>query len=99
MKRFVAQSQKKSGSFYKEGTSWQELRTSVLGYYGVSQLYYKEDRADDFLIDAMLRLVGCISLSLNPNTRPVLSIKLKESETIHTGYQMNLEFQSRQLAS
>ena len=92
MKRFVAQSQKKSGSFYKEGLNWQDLRKSALGYYGVNHLYYKEDRADDFLIDAMLRLVGSINLSLYPNSQSVLNIKSKESETIHKGYQMNLDF-------
>lgn len=92
MKKYVAQSQRKSESFYKEGMNWQDLRLSALGYYGVNHLYYKEDRADDFLIDAMLRLVGSINLSLNPNTQPVLNIKTKESDTIHTGYQTNLDF-------
>jgi hypothetical protein len=93
MKTFVAQSQSKSGTFYKEGSNWQDLRISALGYYGVNHLYYKEGRADDFLIDAMLRLVGSINLSLNPNSQSVLSIKLKESNVVHSGHQMNFEFQ------
>jgi|GEM_PF-4943820 len=93
MKTFVAQSQSKSGTFYKEGANWQDLRISALGYYGVNFLYYKEERADDFLIDAMLRLVGSINLSLNPNSKAVLSIKLKESDVMHSGYQMHFEFQ------
>ncbi len=92
MKRFIAQSQKRSGAFYKEGSSWQDLRTGALEYYGVGQLYYKEDRADDFLIDAMLRLVGSIDLSLYPNSQSVLNIKAEESEIAYDGYQMNLDF-------
>jgi len=94
MKTFIAQSQRKSGSFYQEGINWQDLRLSALGYYGVKQLYYKEDSADDYLIDAMLRLVGSIKLSLSPNTEPVFSIKFKESDTNRKGYQLNLEFKS-----
>ena len=95
MKTFVAQSRKNAGSFYKEGLSWQSLRNSALKYYGVSQLYYKEDRADDFLIDAMLRLVGSIDLSLYPNSQSVLQMNCKRSNTIESGLQMNLEFQER----
>jgi hypothetical protein len=92
MKKYIAHSQKKSGAFYKEGLDWQDLFASAKGYYGVHQLYYKEDRADDFLIDAMLRLVGTIKLSLNPNADPVLTIKSKESDNISMGFQMNFDF-------
>jgi prenyltransferase beta subunit len=92
MKRFIAQSQSKSGSFHKEGSNWQDIRNSALGYYGIKYLYYKEDRADDFLIDAMLRLVGSINLSLSPNAAPTLSIKSKELKTVNAGYQMNFDF-------
>jgi len=92
MKTFVAQSQKNAGSFYKEGLIWQNLRNSALKYYGVTQLYYKDDRADDFLIDAMLRLVGSIDLSLYPNSQSVLNMNCKKVNTIESGLQMNLEF-------
>jgi len=96
MKKYIAQSHNKLGSFYKEGFEWLDLYSSAKGYYSVNHLYYKEDRADEFLIDAMLRLVGSINLSLNPNTSSVLTIKLVDKDIINTGYQMNLDFRANE---
>ena len=92
MKTFVAQSQINPESFYKESVNWQSLLNGALAYYGVDNLYYKEVRADDFLIDAMLRLVGTIRLSLHPNSEPVFYIATKQTDVDRNGYQTHLDF-------
>ena len=93
MKKFATHSIAKPGSFYKEGTTWQDVRNQALKYYGVKYLFYKEVMADDFFIDCMIGLVGTIKLSLYPNAEPVVTIKAKEVDHITTGFQLDMNFQ------
>lgn len=97
MKTYVTYSLTKSGSFYCEGSDWHDLRQNALGYYGVQHLFYKEIRTDDFFIDSMLALVGSIKLSLHPNSQPVLIIKVKETHSFKNAYQLNVQFDQRQI--
>ena len=95
MKTFATYSIAKPGSFYKEGIIWQDVRNHALIHYGVKQLYYKEVMADDFFIDCMIGLVGSIKLSLYPNAEPILTIKVKEIDTVKIGHQLDMNFLNR----
>lgn len=97
MKTYITYSLTNSGSFFSEGTSWQDLRHNAMNYYGVQNLFYKEVHVDDFFIENMLVFVGSIKLSLHPNSAPVFVIKVKESGALNHAYQMNMPFTDKSL--